>query len=195
MKYRHMLCIAALVSGISPASADAASIFRNFSINASDFVFDYGPTSPPPKEDVFLHFTVAFHNTLDINATSDALTVNSFNLPSSVQYAYNKEFDQFIIATNPFINGCALPANSFCGVIDKVSSLNPSLRFFEQVTTAGGIATSRKFSFHVTEAGVVPEPATWLMIIAGFGMVGAAVRRKKLGRGLSSWPEFAGAFA
>ena len=186
MKFLHMLYIGALIGGISSTRADAASIFRNFSINASDFVFDYGPTSPPPKEDVFLHFTVAFHNTLDISATNAALIVNSFNLPSSVQYAYNKEFDQFIIATDPFVNGCALPANSFCGVIDKVSSLNPSLRFFEQVTTAGGIATSRKFSFHVTEAGVVPEPATWLMIIAGFGMVGAAVRQQKLGRRLSS---------
>jgi len=42
------------------------------------------------------------------------------------------------------------------------------------------------FSNYAIWAGGVPEPATWLMIIAGFGMVGAAVRQQKLGRRLSS---------
>jgi hypothetical protein len=31
----------------------------------------------------------------------------------------------------------------------------------------------------ITASGAVPEPATWAMFIAGFGLVGAAVRRRK----------------
>jgi hypothetical protein len=36
-------------------------------------------------------------------------------------------------------------------------------------------------SFYGTEAGeIVPEPATWAMMIAGFGLVGAAMRRRRI---------------
>jgi hypothetical protein len=34
----------------------------------------------------------------------------------------------------------------------------------------------------VTPGGVIPEPATWAMMILGFGLVGAAVRRRDSGR-------------
>lgn len=35
-------------------------------------------------------------------------------------------------------------------------------------------------TFSASLASVVPEPATWTMMIAGFGMVGAAARRRKV---------------
>ena len=40
-------------------------------------------------------------------------------------------------------------------------------------------ATGDAFEFDNIAAGAVPEPATWAMLIAGFGMVGAAMRRRK----------------
>jgi hypothetical protein len=33
--------------------------------------------------------------------------------------------------------------------------------------------------FKITNLGVVPEPATWTMIIVGFGLMGAALRRSR----------------
>lgn len=33
--------------------------------------------------------------------------------------------------------------------------------------------------------GVVPEPATWAMLIAGFGLVGGALRRRRISRAIA----------
>lgn len=41
---------------------------------------------------------------------------------------------------------------------------------------AGTLATNQGF---VTVPGVIPEPATWAMMIGGFGMVGATMRRRR----------------
>jgi hypothetical protein len=40
-------------------------------------------------------------------------------------------------------------------------------------------AITRRWSGSGTFAGAIPEPATWMMMIAGFGLVGAAVRRRQ----------------
>lgn len=34
--------------------------------------------------------------------------------------------------------------------------------------------------------GVIPEPTTWAMLIAGFGMVGAAIRRRRRPEGAAA---------
>ncbi|MEP6786540.1 MAG: PEPxxWA-CTERM sorting domain-containing protein [Sphingomonadales bacterium] len=36
------------------------------------------------------------------------------------------------------------------------------------------------FTFDVSNNGGVPEPATWAMMLAGFGVVGAAMRRRRV---------------
>jgi hypothetical protein len=35
---------------------------------------------------------------------------------------------------------------------------------------------------NMPDSGTVPEPASWAMLIAGFGLVGAAGRRRRLRR-------------
>src|SRR3546814_2108912 len=50
-----------------------------------------------------------------------------------------------------------------------------------------GVATGSVDTNLTITASAVPEPATWLTMIAGFGMVGAAMRRQKkeIGRATS----------
>lgn len=43
--------------------------------------------------------------------------------------------------------------------------------------TTGGVTTTYNFET-AGSPGAVPEPATWLMMIAGFGLVGGSMRRK-----------------
>lgn len=48
--------------------------------------------------------------------------------------------------------------------------------------TIGGLrftSTGVAFEFDTITAGAVPEPATWAMLLAGFGMVGLASRRRR----------------
>ena len=54
--------------------------------------------------------------------------------------------------------------------------------FDSVLMTAGsgpGIETYTLDNLHIGSGGVVPEPATWALMIAGFGMVGLAARRRQ----------------
>jgi hypothetical protein len=51
-----------------------------------------------------------------------------------------------------------------------------ALRIYDGVLGASEIADLNKIPFVNT---AVPEPATWAMMIAGFGFVGGALRRRR----------------
>jgi hypothetical protein len=62
--------------------------------------------------------------------------------------------------------------NYFSGVIDNVF-------VYDEALSSAQIATVRANGFPSAQAPAVPEPATWAMMIAGFGAVGATMRRGK----------------
>ncbi len=71
--------------------------------------------------------------------------------------------------------------------VGNVAATNGDLTVFEGYGSAyrfGGSFEPRvvnaTFEYTVAGAGAVPEPATWAMMIGGIGMVGGAMRRRKV---------------
>lgn len=64
-------------------------------------------------------------------------------------------------------NGYTTVNGGSLGTIDRL--------VFDGIGGAGGFVFD---NLSLNEGGAVPEPATWALMIAGFGMAGAAVRRR-----------------
>ena len=76
--------------------------------------------------------------------------------------------------------------NATTGGIADVTFITPLARFSQFVftTRAGGDVLfngdrGQGYRLDSISAAVVPEPASWAMLIAGFGLVGAALRRRR----------------
>lgn len=55
-----------------------------------------------------------------------------------------------------------------------------AIRFFEKPTVGGYESDNHTVGWFTQQSGnVVPEPATWAMLITGFGLVGHAARRRR----------------
>ena len=86
---------------------------------------------------------------------------------------------QYTPATNTFLGG----ANTIVEGRTRYTLIEFSYRRFlgdavqPFVATPGGDGNDYVGNFRIS-AGVVPEPATWAMMIGGFGLVGAASRRR-----------------
>ena len=76
---------------------------------------------------------------------------------------------QFVIGYNTVFGGRA-----FAGSIDEVTAWNYGL-------SDDQVAAIYASSFDAETGGGVPEPASWAMLIMGFGLVGGAARRRSRG--------------
>lgn len=72
-------------------------------------------------------------------------------------------------------------ANSFVGGISvgQGSSAGVGYHAFADNVTLATVNGSTTYNFESAAAGAVPETATWGMMIAGFGMMGAAMRTRR----------------
>ena len=77
---------------------------------------------------------------------------------------------------------CVIDNLAGCGIF---SGYDPSLvRMGSDATSAFvtliGLRSGETYNFSFLDAAAVPEPATWAMMVLGFGMLGAAVRRRRV---------------
>jgi hypothetical protein len=102
------------------------------------------------------------------------------------------------VSLNGGLVGTGLDLFSFdlstVSVAELTNLSNPLLDLFITSTTAGALTTAfslgdttgvvigRAATAPVLAAGVIPEPASWTLLIAGFGLVGMAVRRRGIPR-------------
>jgi hypothetical protein len=82
------------------------------------------------------------------------------------------------------IDGDELPAPTAANGNQTAPTSNRRVFFAsDSANIAGFRMTSTQFAFEIDNvAGAVPEPATWAMMVGGFGLLGFAARRRRVTR-------------
>ena len=119
-----------------------------------------------------LGFEVGDWATCCQNPTSDLYI--QFGSSTPILVGSSKNFgDQFLT------NG---GAGVFVGAFDNSSTFS-SVSFwgdgFGEFLVAGGTVRFANIGQGTPLPGAIPEPATWMMMLMGFGLIGAAMRRKR----------------
>lgn len=86
----------------------------------------------------------------------------------------------FLNAPAQIFNGISLPSNGKLDVLASGAEVMDSIELYGLVNAAGNalkFKAVKEMSFNAVSGGV-PEPAAWAMMLAGFGLAGAAVRRQ-----------------
>lgn len=191
-----------IAAALASAQAQAAVITVNGQFTASDWGIYFNPPGWPdtaredPIDPLFLDFSVTFDNELSYEADDSVIEIHSTNIPYPFTFSYAPDSFSFTLATLGFPFACGHPASSFCAFFiysdpTPVSFAGPAMPLsgptftatatFVQQTTPNGtgwIANTIRPGLP-GGGGVIPEPATWAMLIAGFGLIGTALRRRR----------------
>jgi hypothetical protein len=175
MKIRYALIAAVAGAALTmfATQANAAVVTKSYSITATNFE-NGAPTDP-----VTGIFTFTFDNAAPITLPSPAgLTLTGFNVPYTgpALFSFTKGSDMLIVGNNIGLGSFTVsPATPGFGFAMLGVSSTPTISNFTY--SANG---KLWHSSNVTVAAVagVPEPATWALMMLGFGGVGYAMRRK-----------------
>lgn len=82
------------------------------------------------------------------------------------------------------IDGDELPAPTAANGNQSAPTSNRRVFFTSDAVNINGFRlSSTQYAFEIdTVAGAVPEPATWAMMLGGFGLIGFAARRRRVAR-------------
>jgi len=163
-------------------AANATVIKRQVEITASHFYLFYGDGSVIPPDELHIKYTVKFDNSIDHTNEATGLNVQYFNLPYTVNWGYGSGVnDVLAIASHTTPGGgCNASAfeSSFCIFTLWISSGSPWTNYVSQQTVTNASWLAGSIDSKVTTLPV-PEPASWAMMIGGFGLVGASLRTRR----------------
>jgi hypothetical protein len=103
------------------------------------------------------------------------VTSQMFYLPSGV----TSFFYSVKAANQVILFGSTTPLTSFLAANTLITNNQGGLQDISHVSVYGSCPTGDCGGPSITPLGVVPEPATWAMMITGFGGVGAMIRRRR----------------
>jgi hypothetical protein len=188
------IALAAVTAAVVSTSADAAPSISMDGTFAASII---GISSNTPSIDLGsvltnTNFTVVGSATGDLNgSTGTFLTVTPFTATDGSAYSFTSTKGNFtgtlsdVLSAGPVSNrvltayalGTFTPAGTFASFAAGPASLTFS---FTQNNANGAISGGFTMSTPPVAAPGVPEPAAWAMLIAGFGLTGAAMRRRRI---------------
>lgn len=168
-----LLLVAAALGGIA-VPADAALITQTFSIKARNF------GSGAPIDPVSGRFTLSYDkDAVIIPQTATGLSIAGLNLPydGTALFSYQRG-GEFLVISNNFTGFFSFTLGG------AGSKFGFSIMNLSTTPTIGTFGYSRDGTIYSSStvgvtSGAVPEPASWAMMIAGFGLAGTTMRRRQ----------------
>ena len=161
--------LAASAACITASQAGAAVITQSFTVTATGF------GANAPIQTVSGRFTFTYDNAAFITPPSPAgLAISGFNAPFNgpALFTFNKGNNFLLVGNNiGLVSYTVSPNTPGFGFFIQNPGGAPIINSLVYSTGGGQVWTSSR----VTVAAV-PEPAAWAMMIAGFGLAGAALR-------------------
>lgn len=197
---RLLLAVLALIAmfaahaGAQPVRYDFAGTFST-SDTASSFAVEGGFTGGTGSYSGYVVFDTAAPGPTDFAATSAFLSIGSYSfafadpLFSSVgAHAEPPDFSLLFLSTEEFSAANSLfELLSFTisfptatsGIVQSPSAAtgSVSINFAGDVDALNGTGTLSRFDS--TAVAAVPEPASWMMMIGGFGLIGGVFRARR----------------
>ena len=180
----RLICAAALIAGYG-ASAHADPVTRIYKFTATDFSSIIDPGVVSPYTTVTGQFTLTFDPLVSQSEGTDGITLDSLSIPlgSAVafRYDYISVFDVGVIQIGGSQNGVA-----GTGGIDDDFALsfqwtgNGPPHFGGFNYSNGSVFPNEVFVAGSGSVQAVPEPASWALMLAGFGMIGGTLRRRSM---------------
>lgn len=167
---------------LGAASADATVITKTYSFEATGFQpAQDGTVSPSPT--VTGSFTVTFDTAQDAHNQTTGIALNTLSIPYRPQLSFD------YLASLDFLRIGAGDDNAL--VSSLISDFALTVGGASTASHGGGL-TSFLFTNaspnHFFQADIVrvadvaapgvPEPATWALMLSGFGLAGAGIRRR-----------------
>lgn len=175
---RFVLALLAMVLGLSTTTAQAAALWQLDVSVYSDFVtttdtYNCAPGSiPDPSQ---CPITTVTHN---YGPFVKSIFVDAFSgsLPFDIQIASRA----LMSGTISFTAGQMIGSNfRYTSEDNNTCRTGFSYGCVMQTTKANSPAFAVNFVAAYGGPGPIPEPATWAMMLAGFGLVGAGMRRNR----------------
>ena len=181
----RFLLIAAAIAASSSSAASAALISQTYDFTAGPFTTADNGTAP--VQTVTGSLSLTFDDNLTV-VDQTGVTVNnlSLNFQTPVLYSYFASNNVLAFRSTNFGFSGGLPnrdVNGFFMTIRNATSIDPlnfNGTFAYSRVGFNDTASTRTLIFGVGNVpGAVPEPATWMMMLMGFGLIGGTMRRKR----------------
>ena len=168
---RFVSVLAAMGAVCLAGAAHGAVVQRNIDFVASNFIsFD-----PPPYATVSGGFTLSFDPTMSVTDKSVDV-VRSLSIPytPSITFSYVASDQTLVIQSagngsvapgfRLYLMNALVPSSPYALFSYRVAA-DPNRVYITETVNASNTA--------------VPEPATWALLVIGFGAIGTAMRRNK----------------